>query len=260
MSYPNQYAVVTGASRGLGRAFAFELAKCGINTLLVSSNCQISALCEELRNTYHVDSQYVIADLTKRESVISAVDEINAKYNVFFLINNAGVGGSQRFDKVDVSYLEKIIQLNVTATTLFCKLLLDNLLQQNKSFILNVASMAALTPIGYKMVYPASKAFVHNFSHAIRAEFRKTGLSVSVVCPGAMATSQSICQRIEKQGVFGKLTLISPEKVAHRCVRQALRGKREIVVNPAAFVFSKITPSDIRTRILTHIVKKETEM
>lgn len=257
-SCKGKYAVITGASRGLGKSFSIQLARCGINPILISSNDQISALCTELRDTYHVDCQYIVADLTKRDSLFSVAEEINRKYPVFFLINNAGIGGSRCFEEVGEEYVEKILDLNVKATAIITKLLIDNLLRQEKSYVLNVASMAALTPIGYKMVYPASKAFIYNFSLSLRAEYRKRGLSVSVVCPGAMATSPDIIARIQKQGHLGKLTLVSTENVAKKCVIETLLGKREILVNPIGHFFSKITPINIKTPILTRIVKRET--
>lgn len=254
-----KYAVVTGASRGLGRAFAEELARRGIPTILVSSNSNISELCEHLRQAYQVDSNYVVANLTRKEEVLAAADEINAKYEVFLLVNNAGLGGSQAFEATDIEYIDKIIQLNVTATSLLTRALLPNLLKQGSAFVLNVSSMAAHTPIGYKMVYPASKAFINAFSFGLRSEFKGRGLSVSLVCPGAMATSEGIRKRIEKQGFFGKLTLVPPEKVARKCINQTFKGKREILVNPVSYIFSKLVPERIRTSILTKVVRREVE-
>ena len=258
-SKTGKYAVVTGASRGLGRAFAEDLAQRDIPTVLVSSNRSISELCEQLRQTYRVDCEYVVADLTRKEEVIAAADEINAKYEVFLLVNNAGLGGSQAFENTDMAYINTIIQLNITAMSLLTRALLPNLLRQDKSFILNVSSMAAHTPVGYKMVYPASKAFINAFSFGLRAEFKGRGLSVSVVCPGAMATSEGIRKRIEKQGFFGKITLVSPEKVARKSISQTFRGKREILVNPVSYFFSKIVPERVRTAILTKVVRREVE-
>ena len=255
-----KYAVVTGASRGLGRAFAEELGQRGIPTVLISSNPTIADLCEQLRQNYQIECKYVIADLTREEDVLAAADEINTRYEVFLLVNNAGLGGSQAFEKTDIEYIEKIIQLNVTATSLLTRALLPNLLRQGKSYVLNVSSMAAHTPTGYKMVYPASKAFINTFSFGLRAEFKGRGVSVSVVCPGAMATSEGIRKRIERQGFFGRLTLVSPEKVARKSITQTFRGKREIVVNPASYVFSKIVPDCIKTPILTRVVQREVKL
>lgn len=254
-----KYAVVTGASRGLGRAFAEELAQRGIPTVLVSSNPAIADLCEQLRQTYRIDCEYIIADLTRKEEVLSATDTINTQYEVFLLVNNAGLGGSQAFEKTDIEYIEKIIQLNVTANSLLTRALIPNLLRQGRSYVLNVSSMAAHTPTGYKMVYPASKAFINAFSFGLRAEFRRRGLSVSVVCPGAMATSEGIRKRIERQGFFGRLTLVPPEKVARKSINQTLQGKKEIVVNPVSYFFSKLVPNCIKTPILTRIVRREVQ-
>ena len=254
-----KYAVVTGASRGLGRAFAEELAQRGIPTILVSSNPAIADVCDQLRKTYRIECNYVIADLTRKEEVLTAASTINANYEVFLLVNNAGLGGSQAFEKTDVEYIDRIIQLNVTATSLLTRALIPNLLRQGKSFVLNVSSMAAHTPIGYKMVYPASKAFINAFSFGLRAEFKGRGLSVSVVSPGAMATSEGIRKRIERQGFWGKLTLVAPEKVAHKSITQTFRGRREIVVNPVSYVFSKLVPNCIKTTILTRIVRREVQ-
>ena len=254
---PERYAVVTGASRGLGKAFAEELARRGIPTVLISSNPAISDLCQHLRQTYHVQSEFVVADLTQEEEVLTAASEINAKYEVFLLVNNAGLGGSQAFEKTDVDYIRKILHLNVMATSLLTRQLLPNLLRQGRAFILNVSSLVALTPVGYKMVYPASKAFINTFSFGLRAEFRHRGLSVSIVSPGAMATSEGIRKRIAKQGLFGRLTLVSPEKVARKSISQTLRGKKEIVVNPFSHLFQKLLPNCIKTPLLTRIVRRE---
>ena len=255
--YKGKYAVVTGASRGLGREFAFALARMGINPILISSSCQILALCSEIKSNYSVECQYIVADLTKRECLIRAAEEINSKFEVFLLINNSGLGGTQRYDQVEPRFLETIVNLNVLAPTLLSRLLIDNLLRQKESYILNVASLAALTPIGYKMVYPASKAFVQNFSLSLREEFKSKGLSISVVYPGAMATSAEIVARIQRQGWRGNLTLVSPAMVAKKAITQTLRGKKRILVNPVSYFFSKVTPHIIKTPILTKIVKRE---
>lgn len=252
-----QYAVVTGASRGLGKAFAEELAQRGIPTILISSSPTVCDICKQIQKKYHTQSDYIVADLTCKEELLSAADTINSKYVVFLLINNSGLGGTQAFENTDIEYINRIIQLNVAATALLTRRIIPNLLGQKQAYILNVSSMVAHNPVGYKMVYPASKAFVNAFSYGLRAEFRHRGLSVCVVTPGAMATSENIRKRIERQGFFGKLTLVSPEKVAQRSITQTFRGKREILVNPASYIFSKIIPDRLRLPILTRIIRRE---
>ena len=184
-------------------------------------------------------------------------EAINCQFDVFMLVNNAGVGGTKRFEDADVAYLENIINLNVRCTALLTHELLPNLKRQPKSYILNVGSMAAHTPTAYKTVYPASKSFVLSFSLGLREELKKTSVSVSVASPGAMATNPEVTQRILNQGFFGKFTLKSTEAIARKCVRQTLRGKRHIVINPVSLFFSSFIPNAIKTPLLSKIVKRE---
>jgi uncharacterized protein len=121
------------------------------------------------------------------------------------------------------------MQLNVVATALLTQLLLPNLRRQERAWLLNVSSIAAFSPIGFKTVYPASKAFIRHFSLGLREELRGTGVSVSVVYPGPMKTNLDVTQRIENQGFKGKLGLCSPEEVAFIAVRQMLAGRANIV-------------------------------
>lgn len=256
-SNARQYALVTGASRGLGKSIAMELARRNIPTILVGTNERVRAVCDEIVTTYHVPSECYITDLTKKRNVLAMAEAINCQFEVFMLVNNAGVGGTKRFEDADVPYLENIINLNVRCTALLIHELLPNLKRQSKSYILNIGSMAALTPTGYKTVYPASKSFVYSFSLGLREELKKTSISVSVALPGAMATNADVVERIARQGFFGKATLKSTQSVAQKCVRQTLRGKRKIVINPLSQFLSAIVPERCRTRMLSKIVRRE---
>ena len=252
-----RYALVTGASRGLGKDIALELARRGIPTILVGTNERVRAVCDEIVTTCHVRSECYITDLTKRENVLKMAHAINCQFEVFMLVNNAGVGGTHGFEDASVEYLEKIIDLNVRCTALLTHQLLPNLKRQTKSYILNVGSMAAHTPTGFKTVYPASKSFVLSFSLGLREELKGTSVSVSVASPGAMATNPEVTERILKQGFFGKFTLKSTEAIARKCVRQTLRRKRMIVINPLSYFLSSLIPNSFKTPILSKIVRRE---
>ena len=252
-----RYALVTGASRGLGKDIALELARRGIPTILVGTNERVRAVCDEIVTTWHVRSECYITDLTKRENVLKMAEAINCQFEVFMLINNAGVGGTHGFEDASVEYIENIIDLNVRCTALLTQQMLPNLKRQPKSYILNVGSMAAHTPTGFKTVYPASKSFVLFFSLGLREELKGTPVSVSVASPGAMATNAEVTERILKQGFFGKFTLKSTEAIARKCVRQTLRRKRQIVINPISYWLSSLVPNVLKTPILSRIVRRE---
>ena len=226
----DSFALVTGASRGLGRSIAMELSARGLNTLLVGTKATVEQVCEEIKARYHTQSFAYMADL---------------------------IGGTRSFADAPTDYLENIIDLNVRCTALLTHALLPNLMQQKKSYVLNIGSMAAHNPTGYKTVYPASKSFVLSFSLGLREELKGTPVSVSVCSPGAMATNTEVTARIERQGFWGRATLKSTDRIARQCVQQMLRGKRIIVINPMAYLLSKIVPDCLRIPILTRIVKRE---
>ena len=253
-----KYAVITGASQGLGYALAKELAMQKLNLVLVSLPGQ--NLCRQallLSDTYHVKVSYYETDLSIKENIIRLCEWLNKHFSIYVLINNACLGGTQKFTDASVQYINSIIQVNVVATSLLTHQLLPNLLKQPQAYILNVSSMAAFSPIGYKTVYPASKTFIHSFSRGLSEELKNTGVVVSVVNPGAMATNADVCERIKKLGYIGRLTLLQPEKVAGHCIRQLFKKDKVIMVNPWSWLIMALLPTWIKLPLLTYNIKKE---
>jgi len=260
MDTKESYAVVTGASQGLGKAFAENLASKNINVILVSlPGQQLKELSRRLEETYKIKAHYYEVDLSVNENVMKLTEWVNESFDIHILINNAGLGGTKKFVDASPSYINTILQVNVAATSLITHQLLPNLLRQPKAYILNVSSMAAFSPIGFKTVYPASKTFIHSFSRGLHEELKDTNVFVSVVNPGAMKTNIDVCKRIEKQGILGKLTLLDPNKVAAYCIRQLFRKDSVIMVNPISWVIMKILPIWIKLPLMTSAIKKEIE-
>lgn len=254
----NQYAVITGASQGLGKAYATELAKRQYNVILVSLPGQhLQQLSDWIKREYKVQSYYYEADFSVDSNILGLTNWLNENFNISMLINNAGTGGSKPFDEASVMYIHTIIQVNVKATAIITHQLLQNLKRQPQAYILNVSSIAAFSPVGYKTVYPASKAFVHSFTRGLYAELKNTNVFVSVIHPGAMATNEDTISRIEKLGLIGKLTLLNPEKVAHYSISRLLKRDTVIMVNPVTWLLSAIIPIWIRLPMMTKIVKRE---
>ncbi|HNX79555.1 MAG TPA: SDR family NAD(P)-dependent oxidoreductase, partial [Prolixibacteraceae bacterium] len=145
----------------------------------------------------------------------------------------------------------------VMATSLLTHQLLPNLMEQSRSYILNVSSLAAFTPMGYKTVYPATKAFVRSFSRSLNAELKDSNVFVTVVTPGAMKTSQEITSRIEKQGWLGRLSLLDPDQVARKSIERMFRRDPEITLNPISWLFLNLTPLWIKLPLMTRAIRRE---
>lgn len=256
-----KYAVVTGASRGLGKAFSFELAKKKINIILVSLPHQnLSDLSHYLSERFGVKTAYYETDLSVIGNVLELTRWINENYQVHILINNAGIGGSKRFLDAEVDYINSIMQLNIMCTSVITHQLLPNLIRQKEAYILNISSMAAFLPMGYKTVYPASKSFIHAFSLGLYAELKDMNVNVSVAYPGVMKTNGDVTTRITSQGFFGRLTLLEPEWVANYCLRQLFKKHRVIVLNPVIGAILRMTPNWIKLPLLSRAMKKEAEL
>lgn len=260
MDNKESYAVVTGASQGLGKSFAVQLAKKNINVIVISLPDQnLKEISLELTENYHIKSHYYEVDLSVPENVMKLTEWLNANFDIHILINNAGLGGTKKFTEATSDYINTILQVNVTATSLITHQLLPNLLKQPKAYILNVSSMAAFSPVGFKTVYPASKTFIHSFSRGLHEELKNTNVFVSVVNPGAMKTNTDVCKRIEKQGFLGRLTLLNPDKVASRCIQQLFKKDSVIMVNPISWLVMKILPIWIKLPLMTQAIKREIE-
>ena len=251
------YAVITGASHGLGRELALELARLGHPTLLVSSTEAVHAVQDEIVSLYHTECQSFIVNLADEDEARQWAEKIAGEYPVNILVNNVGTGGSQAFETADLDYMLRILHLNILCTTILTKTMLPDLQAHTPAHILNIGSLAGFTPTAWKTVYPASKSFVHAFTKGLREELRGTGVTVTLAAPGAMSTSPEITQRIEKQGFFGRATLKSTPDIARQYVDGMLRGKRQIILNPLSYFLTKIIPERWRIPLLSRIVKRE---
>ena len=253
----NKYAIITGASKGLGRELAFELARRGFPTLLVSSTEAIHAVREEISKKYSADCQSFIVDLSNENAVREWAETISANYAISILINNVGTGGSRAIETADMDYLLRILHLNILCTTILTKSLLQNLQQNAPSYILNIGSMAGFTATAYKTVYPASKSYVHAFSKSLREELKGMGVSVTLAAPGAMATNAEVTARIAKQGFFGRATLKSTPEIARKYLDGMFQKKRQIILNPLSYLLTRLIPERWRIPLLSRIVKRE---
>ena len=196
------YTLITGASTGLGKEIAIECAKQHRNLILVAlPGRNLQQLCEELEHLYGIHAINYECDLTNEAALDELAGYVIRNFSIDRLINNAGIGGTIRFTDSSCAYLDKIIHLNIRATTMLTRLLLPELMNHEKALILNVASMAAFGPIPYKTIYPASKAFIYSFSRSLSKELQGTGVSVVVVNPAQIVTNPDVTLRLMKLGI-----------------------------------------------------------
>ena len=256
-----KYALLTGASRGIGKALAYELASRKINLLLVSLEGEgLPGLCQEIQEKFGVEAKYFETDFYKYDSVYDVASWALSEYSPFILINNAGIGGTNAFESVSPEYIDHIIQVNIRATSLLTRLLLPELKKQDKAYILNVASMASFSPFAFKTVYPASKAFVYSFSRGLNEELKDTSVFVSVIHPGPVKTNADVTARIERQGILGRIGQVSPQKLASIAICQLLKNESLIlpgILNKINRIFMVVVPNAWKLPILSRVVRKE---
>lgn len=254
------YALITGASQGLGKAFALELTRRKHHLILVSLPGEgLEVLGTELR-TNGIEVICFEKDLTKRKQLFELTNTINSYYHLDILINNAGFGGGRHFLEVSAEYLEQMIRLNVNAVTLLIHQLLPNLLQREKAYVLNVSSKAAMSPIGFKTIYPATKSFIYMFTRSLEKEFAKSNVTFSVVSPGPMMTNDDVINRMEHQGYMARQSILSTEKVAQISIKKMLKGRNVITLtffHKLQWVLLHIVPERLKMAILSKIAKNE---
>lgn len=179
-------ALITGASSGLGRDFAFKLADEGYDLVLVSRD--IDKL-ESIQSKIKTNCEIVSADLTDKQKVYKIFDKYKGKIDL--LINNAGFGVCGYFSKTDLENDINMINLNVVALHMLTKLFLKDFIARDSGQILNVSSLAAFEPGPLMATYYSTKSYVYNLTMSIYEELRreKSNVKISVLCPGPTDTN-----------------------------------------------------------------------
>jgi short-subunit dehydrogenase len=261
MKTPDKYTLITGASTGLGREFAIACAKKGMNLILVSlPGEKLQVLAEYLAYQYGIHAVYYELDLTRKEALLRLYSQINTHYSVNIIINNAGFGGSRIFESSPIDYLDKMIQLNIRAVSMLTRLMIGELRHQPRAWIMNISSMAAFSPMPYKTLYPATKAFVYYFSLGLAEELKDTRISVCVVHPGPIMTNAEVSKRIMMHGFSGRICLLSAERIACISLSEMLKGKKVIIpgfMNKVNALLMHWVPLSFRMALLTRMVKRE---
>ncbi len=253
-------ALVTGASAGIGRAFAEGLARRGHDVVLVARDgARLTELAAELTRAYGVAAEVLAADLVAPEQLATVEARLgDAEQPVDMLINNAGFGTFGRFAELDPQREVEEVELNVVALLRLTRAALGAMERRGAGAVVNVASLAAYQPAPNSATYGATKAFVHSFTHAVHEEMRGTGVRVMLVCPGYTHTELH-----ERAGLgttdLPEFVWQSAGYVAETALRDLDRGRSVSIpgaLNQTAAAFSSVSPAGITRRIAGLVVKR----
>ena len=209
-------ALVTGASSGIGEAFARVLAETGYSLVLVArSEDALAQLAEGLAEQYGVTVTVFARDLTEREVISDMLLELDRDdIRIDILINNAGIGSYGLFAKESSEREEEMIALNIGALTLLTRTFLPRMIERGEGHIVEVASVAGCCPGPMMAVYSATKAYVLSLTEAIASEIRGTGVTITALCPGPTQSGFSEAAGATRSRLFHERRLPSAESVA----------------------------------------------
>lgn len=226
-----KYAVVTGASSGIGREFAILLAHKKHNLILIARNKAALNDLSEVLKLQGVDIVVFATDLTDEEKRQKCLQQLR-NYKIDILFNNAGFGDFGDFVDADWPKLNMLLQLNVVALTEFAHVVGGQMQAEGKGRIVNVASTAAFFPGPKMATYYASKAYVLSLSQALAHELKPYGVSVTALCPGPTSSGFQKAANLEKSNLMKNVTMPSSASVASFAYKKMMQ--RAVVAIPGA--------------------------
>jgi len=226
---PQGVVLITGASSGIGKEFARLYAKRGFDLLLVARREErLQAICQRLQEYYGIKADYIASDLSEPASPQQLYDEVQRRgYTVGTLINNAGFGLAGGFASSELEQAMQMVQVNVDTLIELTALYLPGMVQRGSGDLINVASTAAFQPVANLALYAGTKALVLNFSMAVWAEVKESGVRVLALCPGATATAWADVAGMPTQAAN---RAVSPKQVVRGALKALARNKGYVVI------------------------------
>ena len=252
-------ALVTGASSGIGRDIATELAKRGYNIVAVArSQKTLTQLKQSLETGYKINVDVKIQDLKDREGCIKLHEYVKNKYGcIDILINDAGFGTCGYFTDTDLYKEIDMIDTNITALHILTKLYLKDMEKENKGYIMNVASIAGFMPGPLMATYYSTKAYVVRLTQSIRHELTRRHSNVKIValCPGPVKTNF-----MKIADVKFSLKEADSKQVAKYAVNKMFKGRTLIFPSPFIWlgrIGAKILPDQISAYFCYKVQKRK---
>ena len=271
-SYKGKLALVTGASTGIGYAIAKELAKRGAKLIVSAterSEDKLRKLSSEI-NDIGSDCHIFLEDLSRPNSGRSLYDQIKLQnLNVDLLVNNAGYGRWGTFHEVEMDDYAEMIQLNITTLSELSHLFIPDMISKGEGGVINVGSVASLTPVPYSSVYAATKAYVLSLSEGLRYEYRNENVKIMALLPGATvsnfgqvatAKSDKLRERLNKRSKSASGAVFqTSHEVAVECLDGFSKNKQFIIPgkgNRRTALITKLMPRAKVLNIVGNLFKK----
>ncbi|MEV0273464.1 SDR family oxidoreductase [Hamadaea sp. NPDC050747] len=247
-------ALITGASSGIGAAFARRLAAEGHDLVLTArSMAPMEQLAEQLRQAHGVRVEVLGQDLAQPDAARQLTRELDERgLTVDLLVNNAGFGTCGRFEEISAERDHDQVMVNVVALTDLTHALVPRMLSRGGGAVVNVASTAGFQPAAYFAVYSAAKAYVLNFSLALWSEYRDRGLKVLALCPGPVETQFFEVIGTRKAAVNGRM--VTADLVVDKALQALKRNRGYVVPGLSNFAGAHLQPR--RPRKLLALVSR----
>ena len=258
----NKYALITGASEGLGKFLAMECARKGMNLVLVAlPGSGLNHLRSYIIKTFFVNVVCIETDLSHEKNCYQLYEQVKeCQISISVLINNAGIGGTFPFGEKEAGYYSKVISLNVSTPTILCRLFLPDLKLNAPSFIMNVSSLAGILHLPHKQVYGATKSYLVSFSKTLRKELRRENVFVSVLCPGGMNTYWRLTMENRMMGTWiSRQSVMEPSDVAAIGIKQMIKKKELIITgfwNRCFLFWNQLFPKTIKDGLMNYQMNK----
>lgn len=252
---PQLTAIITGASEGLGKAFAVELAKRGHNLVLIAlPNTGLANLAGYLQKTFDIKADILELDLTANSGCEQIFTYLaKQKLTAHILVNNAGLGNWDWFTNNSTAFYKKQIELNITTPVLLTRFFLGQVDAATISYILNVGSLGGLFVVPKKQVYGASKSFIRYFTRCMQLELTGTNVKMSLLSPGGINTRPEIILMNQKLKGIAKATIFEADEVAQIAIDGMFKGKKEIIpgaANKLLVFLNSILPGFVKDAII----------
>ncbi|HLO91070.1 MAG TPA: SDR family oxidoreductase [Lentimicrobium sp.] len=254
------YALITGASGGIGFELSKVMASNNHNLILVARSVEkLDALRKELTDVFNVDVICFSADLAKEDERIKLIGTIREQQlHINVLVNNAGFGDAGYFAEADWEKNERMIQLNITALTHLTREFLPDLINSGRGRILNVASVAGYMPGPLMAVYYASKSFVVSFSYALHHELKNTSVTVTTLSPGPVETNFFKAAGAQDAAVNKIMKPSTALSVAKFGYKRMMKGRKRAIQGwkyNLMLLGVRLVPSEITSAILGRLHK-----